>query len=206
MATFPLSLLVVSEDPDHREQLYRCLRGLGHPIVTAGDFREARALLDGLLARHPLLARDPKFARGLLLRAVLYNEANEFDNAIPLLRQVVAVDRDNRKEALYQLGRKAEGVDANPLAVRLSELKACGRSPDHLEALGREARRAASRSNFQGGWVLWLISAIRLRRGMRSSHSLSSSTTIASAFCSSVMRSRVISPRIRTARPGPGNG
>ena len=38
---------------------------------------------------------------------------------------------------------------------------------------------AASFSNFQGGWVDWVISAIRLRRGIRSQSS-SSSTTIAS--------------------------
>ena len=39
---------------------------------------------------------------------------------------------------------------------------------------------AASRSNFQGGWVDWLISASFLRRGTAASHSSSSSTTITS--------------------------
>ena len=39
---------------------------------------------------------------------------------------------------------------------------------------------AASFSNFQGGWVDWLISAIRFLRGISASHSSSSSTTIAS--------------------------
>ena len=39
--------------------------------------------------------------------------------------------------------------------------------------------RAASCSNFQGGWVDWVIRAIRLRRGIRS-QSGSSSTTMAS--------------------------
>ena len=39
---------------------------------------------------------------------------------------------------------------------------------------------AASFSNFQGGWVDWLMSAIRFLRGMAASHSSSSSTTIAS--------------------------
>ena len=43
----------------------------------------------------------------------------------------------------------------------------------------RETMNAASFSNFQGGWVDWVMSAIRLRRGIRSQSS-SSSTTIAS--------------------------
>ncbi len=48
-----------------------------------------------------------------------------------------------------------------------------------LSSWARPTMNAASFSNFQGGWVDWVISAIRLRRGMRSQSS-SSSTTIAS--------------------------
>ena len=40
--------------------------------------------------------------------------------------------------------------------------------------------KAASFSNFQGGWVDCEMSAIRFRRGIAASHSSSSSTTIAS--------------------------
>ena len=43
----------------------------------------------------------------------------------------------------------------------------------------RDTRKAASFSNFQGGWVLWEMRAIFFRRGIRSQSS-SSSTTIAS--------------------------
>ena len=49
-----------------------------------------------------------------------------------------------------------------------------------LSSWARETMKAASRSNFQGGWVDCEMSAIRLRRGMAASHSSSSSTTIAS--------------------------
>src|SRR5262249_52951201 len=52
-----------------------------------GENEQAGALLD------PLLSEQPQFTRGLLLRAVLYAEANEPDKAIPLLRDVVARDR-----------------------------------------------------------------------------------------------------------------
>ena len=48
-----------------------------------------------------------------------------------------------------------------------------------LSSCARLTMNAASFSNFQGGWVDWVISAIRLRRGIRSQSS-SSSTTIAS--------------------------
>ena len=48
-----------------------------------------------------------------------------------------------------------------------------------LSSWARETMNAASFSNFQGGCVDWVISAIRLRRGIRSQSS-SSSTTIAS--------------------------
>ena len=49
-----------------------------------------------------------------------------------------------------------------------------------LSSWARETMNAASFSNFQGGWVLWLMSAMLLRRGIAASHSSSSSTTIAS--------------------------
>ena len=48
-----------------------------------------------------------------------------------------------------------------------------------FSSCARLTMNAASFSNFQGGWVDWVISAIRLRRGIRSQSS-SSSTTIAS--------------------------
>jgi tetratricopeptide (TPR) repeat protein len=62
-----------------------------------GNPAEATALLD------KLLGQEPRFPRGLLLRATLHNEAGESDKAIPLLRQVLTLDRANQKEARYQL-------------------------------------------------------------------------------------------------------
>jgi tetratricopeptide (TPR) repeat protein len=62
-----------------------------------GASAEARALLDALRER------QPGFARALLLRAVLHNEDGEPDKAIPLLRQVLALDPTYGREAHYQL-------------------------------------------------------------------------------------------------------
>jgi predicted Zn-dependent protease len=58
---------------------------------------QARSLLDAVLQR------EPRFTPALLLRAVLYNEAGEPAQAVPLLRRVLALDRDPPKEARYQL-------------------------------------------------------------------------------------------------------
>ena len=49
-----------------------------------------------------------------------------------------------------------------------------------LSSWARDTIRAASFSNFHGGWVDWDSSAIRFLRGIAASHSSSSSTTIAS--------------------------
>ena len=49
-----------------------------------------------------------------------------------------------------------------------------------LSSWARQTMKAASFSNFQGGWVDCEIRAIRLRAGMAAAHSDSSSTTIAS--------------------------
>ena len=49
-----------------------------------------------------------------------------------------------------------------------------------LSSWARLTMNAASFSNFQGGWVDWLMRAIRFLRGMAASHSSSSSTTMAS--------------------------
>jgi tetratricopeptide (TPR) repeat protein len=62
-----------------------------------GENDQAGALLDALLGD------QPQFTRGLLLRAVLYAEADEPDKAIPLLRQVIARDRAHQQEARYHL-------------------------------------------------------------------------------------------------------
>ena len=59
---------------------------------------EAKEFLD------KLVATQPKFTSGLLLRAILYCEANEAEKAIPLLRTVDADGKGTHKEARYHLG------------------------------------------------------------------------------------------------------
>ncbi len=84
----------------------RCLdRQPGHPwllyllakaLYGQGANAEAQKILD------PIVRDQPGFADGLLLRAILYREANQPDQAIPLLRQVLALGRGHQ-EALYHL-------------------------------------------------------------------------------------------------------
>src|SRR5262249_31926370 len=62
-----------------------------------GENGQAATLLD------TLLSEQPQFTRGLLLRAVLFAEADEPDRAIPLLRQVMDRDRTHQQEARYHL-------------------------------------------------------------------------------------------------------
>ncbi len=73
-----------------------------------GKIEEARAILD------PLLQAYPRYADALLLRAILYREADQEDKAIPLLRQALAQAPANRlahyhlSQALARTGQAAE--------------------------------------------------------------------------------------------------
>ncbi|MCI0463400.1 MAG: tetratricopeptide repeat protein [Gemmataceae bacterium] len=62
-----------------------------------GAHGEAQGLLD------QLLSRSARFMPGLLLRAVLHYEADEADQAIPLLRKVIAENPASGQEARYHL-------------------------------------------------------------------------------------------------------
>jgi len=103
-----------------------------------GASTEARNLLDGLLRQYP------NFPQGLLLRAILYNEANEPDKAIPLLRQVLALDRTQQKETRYHLSlalartgqtEEAERVMAELQKDYLDSFKAAAQGPDKKQEL-----------------------------------------------------------------------
>ncbi len=103
---------------------------IGHAL---GADAEAQALLDALLQQHP------RFTRGLLLRAVLYNEAGEPDRAVPLLRQVLSLDRDRQQEARYQLSlalaRTGQAEEARRVMAavhkdNLDKLLASANNPD----------------------------------------------------------------------------
>jgi Tfp pilus assembly protein PilF len=63
-----------------------------------GNRAEAEAALD------PVVRARPRFAEALLLRAVLHREADQPDQAVPLLRQALALDRCPRKDCLHHLG------------------------------------------------------------------------------------------------------
>jgi tetratricopeptide (TPR) repeat protein len=63
-----------------------------------GKRAEAAAALD------PVVRAQPGFADALLLRGVLYHEAEQPDRAIPLLRQALAQKDCPRRDCLYRLG------------------------------------------------------------------------------------------------------
>jgi len=119
-----------------------------------GSSEEAQNTLDGLLSQ------QPQFAPALMLRAILYYEADEADKAIPLLRSVIAAG-GTQHEATYHLGlalaraghteeasrklaeiqlenfdRDNVGLDSMALRVRRAELLInCGRDPEAKQLL-----------------------------------------------------------------------
>jgi Tfp pilus assembly protein PilF len=107
-----------------------------------GATADARALLDALLQRHL------QFTPVLLLRAVLYNEAGESDKAVPLLRQVLALDRDHPREARYQLSlalaRTGQAEEAQRLMaeVQKDNLDGLLAFPHDPDAVGVKLQRA----------------------------------------------------------------
>jgi tetratricopeptide (TPR) repeat protein len=59
---------------------------------------------EAVRALDPVVKSQPKFADALVLRAMLYREADQPEQAIPLLRQVLTMGTTSRRERLYQLG------------------------------------------------------------------------------------------------------
>ncbi len=84
----------LARSPGDPRLLYLLARSL-HP---QGKRDEAAAALD------PVVRDHPQYTDALLLRGVLYREADQPDKAIPLLRQAAAQSQINRKDCLYQLG------------------------------------------------------------------------------------------------------
>lgn len=107
-----------------------------------GAAGEARALLDGLLEQHP------RFVQGLLLRAVLSNESGEPDKAVPLLRQVLSLDRSYHREAYYQLSLalartgQAEEARRALAEVEKDNLNTVLASANNPDTLGVKLQRA----------------------------------------------------------------
>jgi predicted Zn-dependent protease len=103
---------------------------------------EAQGLLD------TLLARQPQYTRGLLLRASLYREAGEADKAIPLLRQVIDQEPGLRREARYELGlalyRAGRAEEAERLMTELqrSNLEEVAAQAGHTDTPAVRTRRA----------------------------------------------------------------
>src|SRR5205823_7878795 len=84
-----------------RECQRRLQRQPGHPWLLyllakayhgQGANGEAQKILD------PIVRDQPRFADALLLRAILYREANQPEQAIPLLRQVLALGRQHQQD------------------------------------------------------------------------------------------------------------
>ncbi len=74
---------------------------------------EAAQVLD------PVVRAQPRFADGLLLRARLYTESDQPAQAVPLLRQALALDTCPRRECLYQLGLALAATGEKDEAARV---------------------------------------------------------------------------------------
>ncbi len=107
-----------------------------------GATGEAQALLD------TLLARQPQYTRGLLLRAVLHFEAGEAEKAIPLLRRVIVQDPSYEREARYHLGLalaqvgQAEEARQMMAAVQRENLDQVASRAGHTDSPAVQVRRA----------------------------------------------------------------
>jgi predicted Zn-dependent protease len=139
-----------------------------------GATAEAQALLDSLLRQYP------HFTRGLLLRAVLHNEAGEPGKAIPLLREVLALDPTFRREARYELSlalaRAGEAEEAHRLMAELQKdnldkLLASEHDPDTLGAKLHKAEACLAAHQDEEGLRL-LTALLEQDPGLAQAHAL----------------------------------
>jgi predicted Zn-dependent protease len=92
---------------------------LAESYATRGAAVEAEAILD------PLLRAHPRFTAAWMLRAALYHEANQPSQAIPLLRQVLAVDPYHHQAHSYlafSLARTGQAEEAQRVTAKLRQL------------------------------------------------------------------------------------
>jgi tetratricopeptide (TPR) repeat protein len=87
---------------------------LAQILHDRGNNADAEALLE------PLLRDDPHFAPALLLRAILYHEADQSAKAIPLLERAITVDHGFVEVAArYQLGLVLARIGRNTEAQQV---------------------------------------------------------------------------------------
>lgn len=92
-----------------------------------------------------LISENPQFAPALMLRAVLYYEANEADKAIPLLQRVIAEEGGSQQEANYQLGLAlARAGHTEEASLKFAEVQLDNFERDHagLDNMALRVRRA----------------------------------------------------------------
>lgn len=98
----------VGQYPDAEAECRRCLTAapldgwLNYLLAKVCHAQGKRA--DAEAAVDPVVRARPDFADALLLRAVLYYEAEQPDRAVPLLRQALVLKGCPRRECLYRLG------------------------------------------------------------------------------------------------------
>lgn len=98
----------VGQYADAEPECRRCLAAapadpwLNYLLAKVCHARGKRS--DAEAAADLALRAQPNFAEALLLRAVLYSEAEQPDRAVPLLRQALAQKGCPRRDCLYHLG------------------------------------------------------------------------------------------------------
>lgn len=128
----------LQRQPDDPELLYLQAR----VCHVRGASAEAKDLLG------KLLSRNSRFTPGLLLLAILHYEADEAEQAIPLLRRVIAEGGGSHKEARYHLGlalaRAGHAEEAQRVLaeVERENLEKDTANPGKTESLAVRVRRA----------------------------------------------------------------
>jgi predicted Zn-dependent protease len=127
------------EQPTHLALRYH----LAESLAAQGATAEAEALLDALVREHP------RFTAALMERAKLYHEVNQPGRAIPLLKQVLAVDPHHHHAYHYlglSLARTGQAEEAQRVMAKLRQLLDTERlflnSRDQPHNLGLQVRVA----------------------------------------------------------------
>ena len=153
--------LAEREEPHDAEELQVALMNLGVAERLAGDFVAAettyrRAI--GLMEGSGRLA-NPRLARAYAGLALTYHAARRYDLAVPAFDHAIALNRraeglfneeqlpllDRQADALTEVGRSEEALQAHRYALRLVERRHGSRSLRYareLESLGRWYTRA----------------------------------------------------------------
>ena len=148
-------------------------------LRARGDSPGAAAILDPLVTRTPP-PPGTLFTRALFLRAVIHEEADQPDKAVPLLREVVRLDKTRQRTAGMRLAvvleRTGQVEEAKKVLAEVRRLQdvltieeAVAQQPDNLELRVRQGELMLA-SGYHADGVKMLMSVFDYDRGYRPAH------------------------------------